>query len=233
MVRPFCTCAQTLLCPLGARRHPCPHHLLLNPPSAQLPQALLLRFLRPVFCPVLCAPPPPSPGVSPVNRVLPASCTRLPRFFPSHSRLLFASSFVCPIWNREGWMDVAGLLCWVSSLIRFPVNRQENKSQSSGESTSGQGLKERSPAATETPFVPGRCPVFSGRWRTAYIHFLLLERKRVSVPLPRLMSLGLGGLFLCPLGFHRSPALLGAPHLFCLQAPPNSCFCTHLLSLWD
>lgn len=117
-------------------------------------------------------------------------------------------------------MDAAGLVCGVSSLIRFPVNRQENRSQSSGESTSGQGFKERSPAAAQTPFVPGRCPIFSGRWRTAYIHFLLLERKRVSVPLSRLMSFRPGGPLSLPSGLSSASSLAGGTSPILPPAPP-------------
>ena len=103
IVRTLWPCTKILIRPYSfsrAQEHPSPHPAPLNPPSAQLPQTLLLLFIYhlPVFCRVLYV----LPLVSLENRLLPRSCTCLSLFPELLISSLFASSFVGQIWN----------ICW-------------------------------------------------------------------------------------------------------------------------
>ena len=72
----------------------------------------------------------------------------------------------------------------------FQVNGYDNWSQLSVVSLpQDRNFKEYSQAAVKTPLVSGRFPAFSGLIWTAYFHFLLVERKHVSVTLFEQMSL--------------------------------------------
>lgn len=82
-------------------------------------------------------------------------------------------------------------------------------------------LEDYSQSAAKTPFVSKKFPVFSDPTWTAYFHFLLVERKRVSVHVSELLNSGtLSPLPLLPglssafsLDGHTSPPLSPPPLL--------------------
>ena len=119
--------------------------------------------------------------VSLVNRLLPRSCICLPLFPELLGSFLFASSFVCQIWNLswEYWMNVVWLLLYVGFSPSFisQINSCDNWNQLSGSLPWGGDFREYSQATAKTPFVLVKVPCLL--WSNMdYFHFLLVEKSK-------------------------------------------------------